>query len=36
MYRIKSTGEIKSQGEVRKCFPTPLYPVCGMKLSVTT
>ena len=26
MYRIKSTGEIKSQGEVRKMFPNVSFP----------
>jgi hypothetical protein len=26
MYRIKSTGEIKSQGEVRKMFPNTSLP----------
>jgi hypothetical protein len=26
MYRIKSSGEIKSQGELRKLFPTTSFP----------
>jgi hypothetical protein len=26
MYRIKSTGEIKSQGEIRKMFPNTSFP----------